>query len=99
MLELFSPQAVPKVARRATRPSDRQVIEWHQGEPLPWEVLAPPEPAARTRRMWRHTVYLGVYDLEATFESLHRMFGDDADAYDVRRGGQSACAGLLIDQD
>ncbi len=42
-------------------------------------------------------MYLGVYDLEETYESLHRAFTDDADAYDARRGGVSACAGVLID--
>ena len=41
MLELFSPQRVPALTRRATRPSDRQVIAWQSGDPLPWETLAP----------------------------------------------------------
>ncbi|MDN5789606.1 MAG: AAA domain-containing protein [Micrococcales bacterium] len=98
MLELFSPQPVPKATRRAARPSDRQVVEWRAGEPLPWEKLATPEPIHGRRRVWRHTVYLGVYKLEATYESLHRVFGEDVDAYDERPGGESACAGVLIDE-
>lgn len=102
MLELFSPQQVPKLTLRSTRPVDRQVIEWSpepSGAPLPWETLAPPKPLNGTRRVWQHTVYLGVYEMEATYESLHRVFGDDTDAYDERPGGLSACAGLLVDQD
>ncbi|WP_311478922.1 hypothetical protein [uncultured Gulosibacter sp.] len=99
MLELFSPQQVPALTRRATRPSDSQVIAWQVGDPLPWEVLAPPEPFNGTRRVWRHTVYLGVYKLEATYEALGRVFGEDPDAYDKRPEGESACAGLLIDHD
>lgn len=99
MLELFSPQQVPAITRKATRPSDRQVIAWHAGEPLPWQVLTPPEELSGTRRVWRHTVYLGVYKLGATYDSLGRVFGKDSDAYDKRPDGESACAGLLIDQD
>jgi len=99
MLELFSPQQVPALTRRATRPSDRQVIAWRRGDPLPWETLAPPEPFNGARRVWRHTVYLGVYKLEATYEALGRVFGEDPDAYDKRPEGESACAGLLVDHD
>src|SRR5260221_3480633 len=99
MLELFSPQPVPALTRKATRPSDRQVIEWKPGEPLPWNKFAPPEPVGGTPRVWLHTVYLGVYKLEATYESLGRVFGEDPDAYDKRPDGESACAGLLINQD
>ena len=98
MLELFSPQSVPAPTRKATRPSDRQVIQWEPGEPLPWDKLAPPEPVDGRPRVWRHTVYLGVYKLEATYESLGRVFGEDPDAYEKRPDGESACAGLLIDQ-
>lgn len=99
MLELFSPQRVPALTRRATRRSDRQVITWQSGDPLPWETLAPPEPFNGTRRVWLHTRYLGVYTLEATYEALGRVFGEDPDAYDKRPEGESACAGILIDHD
>ena len=99
MLELFSPQQVPALTRRATRPPDRQVIAWRSGDPLPWETLPPPGPFNGTRRVWRHTVYLGVYKLAATYEALGRVFGEDPDAYDKLPEGESACAGLLIDHD
>ena len=99
LLELFSPQKVPKITRRSRRPEDRQVVEWRPGEALPWQVLQPPQPVGKTPRVWRHTVYLGVYDLEATYQRLHRAFVEDRDAYDERRAGLSACAGVLVDED
>jgi hypothetical protein len=67
-------------------------------QPLPWDELPAPPPLHGTPRGWRHTVYLGAYALEDTYESLHRVFADDKDAYDERPGGTSACAGVLIDQ-
>ena len=97
MIELFSPQRVPTPTSRAARPADRQVVEWKQGEQLPWVALRPPPPIGRTRRVWQHTVYLGVYNLEETYERLHRAFGEDKDAYDERPAGRSACAGVLLD--
>lgn len=97
-MELFSPQPVPKLTRRSTRPAERQTVEWRAPEPLPWNQLPPPPPFQGTPRQWRHTVYLGVYELEATYEFLHRAFGEDPDAYDERPAGESACAGILVDQ-
>lgn len=99
LLELFSPQTIPKLTGRSQHPDGRQVVEWRPEEPLPWQVLHAPRPLGRARRVWRHTVYLGVYDLEATYERLHRAFAEDRDAYDERRAGLSACAGVLVDHD
>ncbi len=98
VLELFSPQTIPKITGRSRRPEDRQVVEWRPGEALPWQVLHPPRPLGKTPRVWRHTVYLGVYDLEATYQRLHEAFAEDRDAYDERRAGVSACAGVLVDE-
>lgn len=97
MLELFSPQTVPKETRRSSGSMDRHVIDWTPGQALPWESLAPPKPRGTTARVWRHTVFLGVYALEDTYQHLRRAFGEDAEAYDERRGGESACAGVLVD--
>src|SRR5258708_19431181 len=99
MMELCSPEAVPALTGRGRCRSDRQVMGWKPGEPLPWDKLAPPEPIGETPRIWRHTVYLGVYKLEARDESLGGVVGEDPDAYDKRPDGESACAGLLINQD
>src|SRR5699024_96407 len=70
MLELFAPQQIPKLTRGSSRPADRQVIECTPGEPLPWETLPTPKQNGSTPRVWRHTVYLGVYEVEDTYEHL-----------------------------
>src|SRR5260370_36609583 len=79
MLELFSPQSVPALTRKATRPSDRQVIGWKPGEPLPWDKLARPAPSGETPRIWRHTVYLGVYKLGAPAEGARPDLAGEPD--------------------
>lgn len=99
MTELFSPQQIPKPTGRSARPGDQQVIEWRPGQRLPWEHLPPPPPRGKQEQVWRHQVYLGVYETEATYQFLHRMFYEDTDAYDERRGGRSACAAVVLDQD
>ncbi|MDY0911310.1 AAA family ATPase [Rathayibacter festucae] len=99
LLELFSPQSVPRPTPRAAGAADRQVIEWRPGDPLPWKVLPTPRRVGAAERAWRHTVYLGVYDLELTYDSLQRAFGEDTDAYDERSAGCSAAAGLLVGAD
>lgn len=97
LLELFSPQKIP--ARKPLSPNspNERVSLWRPNDPLPWNELDPPKRLGSTERVWSHTVYLGVYSLADIYESLHRVFQDDADVYDVRPPGQSACAGLLID--
>ena len=97
MLELFSPQKVPKPIKQSTRPEGRQVIEWRPGDPLPWQYLRPPAPVGKTKRRWQHTVYLGLYDLEDVYQYLHHAFAEDRDAYDERRAGVSACAAVMLD--
>jgi hypothetical protein len=98
MLELFNPQPIPKLTLRSQE-AESQVVEWMPGDPLPWLELDPPKPDGKTKRVWRHTVLLGVYDLEATYERLHAAFGEDRDAYDERNAGLSACAAILVDQE
>lgn len=99
MVEMFSPQKIPPLTKQATRPTDRQVIEWGPGDQLPWDMLRPPPPLGDTRRVWRHTVYLGVYNLKDTYETLHQVFQEDPDAYDERPNQESACSGIVIGHD
>ncbi len=96
LLELFSPQKVPNRTEPAGSEGWYQVVEWRPGQRLPWEVLAPKKEDG-TKFVWRHTLYLGVYDLENAYQYLHRAFTDDRDAFDERRGGMSACAGVQVD--
>lgn len=97
MLELFSPQKLPTVTPHTTRPEDHQVIAWRSEIPLPWDQLPPPRPKGQTERVWLHTVYLGTYELKATFDILGRVFGEDPEANEKQPQGESACAALLID--
>ena len=98
LLELLNPQAVPSITSR-TDTSEARVTAWRPGDPLPWKTLAPPPPRHGSKRVWRHTVYLGAYPLEATFARLHALFPEDRDAYQERPGGATAAAGLLVDDD
>lgn len=98
MLELFSPQTVPKPTRPAVGRVSGQVVEWTSGQPLPWDILSAPKPVGRTKMVWRHTIYLGIYGLDTVYDTLHIVFDDDPDAYDERPAGSSACAGLLVDE-
>lgn len=99
MLELFNPQRVPTVTPRTTPASERQVIAWRAGEPLPWESPPDLRPLSGGARVWRHTVYLGVYPLSSLSEAVARAFGSDPEAYDSAPDGESACAGILIDHE
>lgn len=97
MLELLSPQKVPQLKSLSPQNRDEQVVAWTPDDPLPWGYLESPHPNGTTERVWAHTVYLGVYDLSEIYESLHRIFHDDADSYEIRPPGESACSGLQID--
>ncbi|MFC4049909.1 DEAD/DEAH box helicase [Actinomadura syzygii] len=90
-VELFSPQAVPKVSRRA------RVFEIRPGEPLPWEnghELG----SVRLRRgmTWRHTLYGGVFSLESVRAVLTDVFGKDPEDLEARKLGESALLALTI---
>lgn len=98
LLELFSPQKVPAPKPLSPDSPDKQIISWRPGNDLPWATLQPPQNLGDTNMVWSHTVYLGVYSLADIYESLHKVFHDDADTYDLRQPGKSACAGLLIDE-
>lgn len=76
----------------------KQVISWKPGEPLPWDILPPPSDRIKCPARWKHTVYLGVYDLDETYKLLHQLIGEE-DGYGARPTGKSACAGLVIDQE
>ncbi|MDO4242895.1 MAG: AAA domain-containing protein [Actinomyces sp.] len=98
-LELFSPQKVPALTGRSAASEGRRVIAWRPGEALPWTVLRPPQPRGKRRWTWRHTAYLGIYELEEVYQYLHRAFAEDPDAYDERPAGRSACAAVQLDSD
>ncbi|QYN18876.1 AAA domain-containing protein [Amycolatopsis sp. DSM 110486] len=90
-VEMFSPQPVKKVNRR------ERVTSVVPGEPLPWD---PDHELARYRltskQAWRHTVYLGVYQLEPVFDFLNSVFPPDEMSYDERPAGESALAAFVV---
>ncbi|MEH1125782.1 AAA domain-containing protein [Micromonospora sp. CPCC 206061] len=92
-VEMFSPQSVEKASR------DRLVAAVKPGEPLPWE---PGHEFARRRlgknQTWRHVVYLGIYRLDAIFETISRFFEPGLDSFDERPAGESAVAMFLVDE-
>lgn len=99
LLELFSPQQVPSRPRKANQPAHHRTVEWKPGTPLPWDELPQPRPTSKgKRREWRHTVYLGVYQLSATYDLLGQVFGEDPDAAEKRPKTESACAGIVVDE-
>lgn len=97
MSELFSPQQLPKLEPRRSSDAETTVIDWQYGDPLPWDCLEPPKPVRDREREWNHTVYLGVYALDSTFETLRQMFSNDDESYQDPPGRLSACAAVSVD--
>ena len=108
MFELFSPQKMPKskVVEKKNKKAGKQyvdifyqAIEWGPGDDLPWDMRSglrvPTE--YEGEKEWEHSVYLGVYSLGATYQWLHRVFEDDADAYEAQPSEESACAAFVVD--
>jgi len=92
-VELFSPQTVSKLSHSGS--TDRPVITVGPGESLPWERRYRP----RTGKVWRHTVYLGVYRIAQVYDVLREIFEPDEDSYDARTDGVTALAAVQVSQD
>ncbi|WP_115031789.1 DEAD/DEAH box helicase [Dermatophilus congolensis] len=95
-MELFSPQTVKKAA-----PADQMFpsINWRSGMPLPWQsgsYLA--RRNIKPGHVWRHTVYLWIYDLTAMYECLDHIYAPILEAHDARPLGQSAAACFSVDE-
>ena len=66
LLELFSPQSMPRPTSLADGSGNEQVIEWKPSSPLPWETLS--SSGGRSPGAWRHLVFLGVYRFKDTYD-------------------------------
>jgi hypothetical protein len=93
IVEMFSPQTVGKPDVTKAHSIVRS------GEPLPWEDGH----KLKKRRLsdnlvWRHTVYLGLYGLDAVFNTLKRVFEPDKESYDRPSTGKSAVAAFAVDE-
>lgn len=99
MIELFSPQPVPKAKSNVTRAGEETIIEWTPGQPLPWMRGPTPNRHEYPSRVWLHTVYLGVYKVDELYDVIHTAFEDDQEAHREASDRQSASAALVVDQD
>ncbi len=93
-VELFSPQAVPKLGAR------ERVFRVQEGSPLPWEPGHPlGEAWLRESNAWQHTIFLGVYSLDAAYTELRRALGGAEEDGDPPRAGHSALAAFTVAED
>lgn len=91
VVELFAPQPVPAVSAAG---SDGTVLEWNPKQALPWRSRR----AAAPNSAWEHTVYLGLYELSAVYQSLRQAFREDPGTDASLPAGRSACAALVVDE-
>jgi hypothetical protein len=93
-VELFSPQRVDPVSHvnQVFRVEDRKPLPWERGHPIMARRLRPD-------LVWRHTVYLGIYELDDVLDVLEQVFPTPPEAYDERRPGESALAALEVSHD
>lgn len=96
LLELFSPQSMPRPTSLADGSGNEQVIEWKPSSPLPWETLS--SSGGRGPGAWRHLVFLGVYRFKDTYDWLRKISGDGSGRAE-RPAGRGACVGLVLDED
>lgn len=86
-LELLSPQRPPKID-----PDDGVYQGVHEGL-LPWDAHHPAiRQPLREHYTWRHTVFLGLYDIEGVSKHLAEVFRGPDEAYQRRTPGTSALA-------
>lgn len=94
-VELFEPQKVDRPDPRGDTP----VSHVEPGCPLPWERGHPVRRRPTPRnRLWRHTVYLGVFKVEQMHAILTDAFGTDPTRGDERPAGQAALAAFEVDE-
>jgi hypothetical protein len=90
-VELFSPREVPPASPR------RRVWNISAEGPLPWEAGHPlRDVVVEDGRVWRHTLYGGVFSLDRVHDLLVRTFGEDPESFDTRRRGDSAAFAVVI---
>lgn len=97
-IEHFSPQQL------ASPREDAGVLALTSAGPLPWQVSerGPTRKDVPGDAVWRHTMYLGVFDLAKVGDTLRQVLGtpdDDADDGRTKKPtGYSALASLTFDE-
>jgi len=93
-VEMFSPPPIP-----AARPK-QEVFDIAPGEPLPWEPGHPVQAGRLPEdRVWRHTVYVGLYPREAVFSALKDVFPPSSDSYEERLSGETALLCFAVSEE
>lgn len=95
-VELFEPQKADKPDLR----SDTPITEVEPGLPLPWQAghVVRYRPT-RGNRVWRHTVYLGVFPGSQTHDVLEQVFGTDQAQVETHPAGDTALAAFEVDEE
>jgi AAA domain len=91
-VEMFSPPSI------RDKPSwDAKVFALEDGQVPPWD---PAHPLRRVRlekgKVWRHTVYGGIFELERLRDVVVGVFGDSEEYRDTRADGVSAVFALTL---
>lgn len=93
-VELFGAQRLdpPNPRERRYEPRPGQPLPWQDGHPLGRQQLP-------DDRVWRHTVYGGVFELDRLHAALERAFGDSGPDVDERvpRGNTSVFAAAVTE--
>jgi hypothetical protein len=99
-LELFAAQPVDPVDEA------RQRFRVQRGRPLPWQDghtlrnRSAGKDSAGKDRVWRHTVYAGIYALDWAHAILETVFGSSGEDFDERvPRGESALFALVVTDD
>lgn len=89
-VEAFSPQDLPKKTSLKTV----HIADYSRSDPLPWEIRGPLAPTS-AKFEWRHSIYLGVFDLDSAWDLLD---AEPATDYNVRPAPQSAVVMITVDR-
>jgi hypothetical protein len=98
IVEMFSPQGVPKLQPGFTGDAEQVVLDLAPDELAPWEAGHPVTARPLSpRRAWRFTVYCGLYGLPAARDALVSAFGADSKYPEGRLDGQTALFAFSLD--
>lgn len=91
-IEAFSPQQVPKVS--SSLAEEPFIWDYPGRRSLPWEDG--PSRTPKPGYAWRHTVFVGIFDLQSAWDVLEPADVEDPNR---RNPGQSAAVGLVVSDD
>jgi hypothetical protein len=91
MVEMFYPQLAPKV--------DDSEHVCTLGTDVPWRLPAyAPDESGKSKTVFAHDVFIGVFDQERVFSEITRFFPPDPDSEDQYPAGEAAMAYVCVDE-